>query len=88
MNDDATRSPSRSSDHTLTEDERRAHEVRTHLTVIVLRAQVLRRRLTAREMEAPELLASLDAIDLAAMHLRQEVERWEEADSDDHVDSG
>lgn len=59
------------------ERERVAHDVRTQVTVIKVRAQLLRRRLRKGTLGAPDLDAALHHIELATVRLERAIHYWE-----------
>jgi hypothetical protein len=73
MVDDSKRSRSPSSRREWNENARCAHDMRTHLTVIKVRAQLIRRRLRSGKAEIADLDRSLDQIDAAIARLEQEI---------------
>lgn len=72
----------RAGDAPWTERERAAHDVRTQITVIKVRTQLLRRRLRRGSLDAPDLDAALKQIELATARLERIVGHWERGTAD------
>ena len=83
MIDDAKRPPSVApAGATWTETERLRHDVRTHMTVIKARTQLLRRQLRKGNLTTTDLDAALAHVEAAVTRLHQAVRRWEAAHLD------
>ena len=79
---DAPKRPGRAGDAAWTERERVAHDVRTQITVIKVRTQLLRRRLRRGTLDATGLDESLKQIEQAATRLERIVGHWDRGVTD------